>query len=84
MIDVYGREYCKYCRMSKKILQEKNITYIYHDLDEIDVDESLITTLKQKYNMTTIPIILSENVLVGGYSELQDFIISYLEAPLGI
>ena len=70
--------------MSKKILQEKNITYIYHDLDEIDVDESLITTLKQKYNMTTIPIILSENVLVGGYSELQDFIISYLEAPLGI
>ena len=104
MFIVYGREYCKYCRMAKKLLSTKSYEFKYFDLDEIDVDGSFLEKLKCEFSMTTIPIIFyienncetgdmdglsgsdevdSENIdeellktfkLVGGYTELVDFI----------
>lgn len=69
-IEVYGKENCPYCVRAKEWLAERNLSYTYTDvLKNLSVAE--LIALKEKYNMNTVPIVVINNELIGGYSELK-------------
>lgn len=70
MFIIYGRDYCLYCRKAKELLTTQNIEFIYHNLDLMDVDEKIITNLKNKYKVSTIPLIFIDDKFIGGFEEL--------------
>lgn len=68
-IIVYGKQSCKYCNMAKEWLTGKNLSYTYIDvLKDINTDQ--LKDLKAQYNMNTVPIVVINDKLIGGYSEL--------------
>jgi glutaredoxin len=69
-IEVYGKENCPYCVRAKEWLAERNLSYAYTDvLKNLSVAE--LIALKEKYNMNTVPIVIINDELIGGYSELK-------------
>ena len=70
---IFGAVYCKYCKMAKKLMEEKNGSFTYVDLDDYEHIE-LKETLKKLNNVETIPIIYKkydeEYKFIGGYQEL--------------
>jgi len=69
-IEVYGKENCPYCVRAKEWLAERNLSYTYTDvLKNLSVAE--LIALKEKYNMNTVPIVVINDELIGGYSELK-------------
>jgi glutaredoxin 3 len=64
---VYTTEYCGYCTRAKQLLKQKGIAF-----EEIDLTQnlSLWAELKKKYNWPTVPIVLNNDQLIGGYTEL--------------
>ena len=69
-IEVYGKENCPYCVRAKVWLAERNLSYTYTDvLKNLSVAE--LIALKEKYNMNTVPIVVINDELIGGYSELK-------------
>jgi glutaredoxin len=67
---VYSKEGCIYCVKAIALLEEYN-----HLVIKVD-DEEQRTLLKQKYNVTTFPIILVNDVLIGGYTDLCKYMMS--------
>ena len=67
-VTVYGRTGCTYCDKAKELLEYKEISYNYIDINE-DFDAAL--ELKNKYGMfKTVPQIVIDNELIGGYTDL--------------
>lgn len=66
---MYSKVPCPYCVNAKRLLIEKEI-----DFEEIDLtnkpDE--ILALKNKWGWATVPIIVINDKLVGGYTDLRD------------
>lgn len=72
-IVVYGKENCSWCKKACEWLDEKNLTYSYIDvLKDISLVE--LIQLKERYSMNTVPIVIIDKELVGGYAELVKII----------
>ena len=68
-IVVYGKKSCVYCTKAREWLAERNLSYTYIDVwDDIDSEELAI--LKAQYKMKTVPIVVIDDKLIGGYLEL--------------
>lgn len=64
---IYTKPNCSYCLLAKDLMNERNIFYNEIKIGEnISRDEiiSLFPTMK------TVPIILFDNKLIGGYTDL--------------
>lgn len=58
---------CPFCRNAKKLLDGKGVNY-----EEIDVtDRQKKQEAKEKFGWPTLPIILINGELIGGYDELR-------------
>jgi len=68
-IQVYGKQNCTFCVKTKTWLDEKNISYTYIDVLK-DISISQLIEIKELYNMNTVPIIVINNKLIGGYMDL--------------
>lgn len=68
-IDVYSRSGCSWCEKAKSYLTRNQIPY-----NEIIVGTDItVENVKEKFpGVTTLPIILLDNVLIGGYSQLVE------------
>jgi len=66
---LYAIPDCPYCDKAKQLLEDKNISYEYIVLRDIQKRKEIGT----RYNMKTAPIILHNNNLVGGYTELKTY-----------
>lgn len=67
-ITIYGREGCEYCKKSQSLLDKKS--YIYEYLD-VTKDKEALSFVKG-IGMKTVPVIVIDGEIIGGYSELLD------------
>ena len=66
-IIIYSTGWCVPCKNAKKLLDDKKVTY-----KEIDIEQNEITR-DDLYDITggrTVPQILINDTVIGGYSEL--------------
>ena len=66
-IEVYTSTYCGYCNAAKGLLKNKGVEFVEIDLT---TDHELRIELVEKHNWRTVPIIIINDNLVGGYDEL--------------
>jgi glutaredoxin 3 len=65
---IYTTNYCPYCRAAKAFLDGKGLKY-----KEIDVtkDPAMKRRVMEEIGWRTVPIILINQKLIGGYDELR-------------
>jgi len=67
-VELYTARYCPYCHAAKALLDNKGVEY-----KEIDITEDLV--MKQRVmdelGWRTVPIILINDRLIGGFDELR-------------
>lgn len=66
-IEIYTSTYCGYCNAAKGLLKNKGAEFIEIDLTS---DHELRIKLVEKHKWRTVPIIVINDNLVGGYDEL--------------
>ena len=68
-VQIYTTAYCPYCIRAKFLLDSKGVDY-----DEIKLDEDPEKKLEAmlEHNWKTVPIILIDGKLIGGYDQLAD------------
>jgi len=69
-VEVYTKDNCNWCVLLKDLLKRKNIEYIEHKLtnqEEIDI-------FKNKWNVTTVPQLIDNNNLIGGFTDTIDIL----------
>lgn len=69
MIDIYTKEDCSFCAQAKSFMQKKNLEYKEHLIGRDLTREELIEKFPQ---MRTVPIILVDGKLIGGYINLVE------------
>jgi glutaredoxin len=80
VLRVFGTASCKFCILSKKLLDQIGMTYSYHEISNIK--EYLDTVRDITGNQRTVPVIFSENCFIGGYLELVRYIENKSELTL--
>ena len=65
---MYSKVPCPFCVKAKRLLTNKGVTFEEIDLTD-QPDE--IQKMKDKYGWRTVPIILINDKLVGGYNDLK-------------
>jgi glutaredoxin 3 len=67
-IVIYTTTYCSYCRAAKALLDRKGVEY-----DEIDLtkDPTAKRRVMEEMDWRTVPIILINQKLIGGYDQLR-------------
>ena len=68
-IQVYGKQNCPYCVKAKEWLEARNLQYTYTDVLK-DISIADLISIKERYNMNTVPIIIINDELIGGYTDL--------------
>ncbi len=68
-IEIYTSTYCAYCHAAKGLLTKKGVEYTEIDLTS---NHELRIELVDKHKWRTVPIILVNDELVGGYDELVE------------
>ncbi len=68
-VEVYTSTYCPYCHAAKGLLSRKGVEFREIDLS---TDHELRIELVEKHKWRTVPIILINDELIGGYDELAE------------
>lgn len=66
-VEIYTSNYCGYCNAAKALLAKKGVEYREVNLSK---DHELRIKLVEKHNWRTVPMILINDSLIGGYYEL--------------
>ena len=68
-IQMYSKVPCPYCVNAKRFFIEKEIEF-----EEIDMTDNLggLDEIKKQYGWKTVPLILIDGKLIGGYTDLKD------------
>ena len=69
MIDIYTRTDCSFCSSAKQFMKSRNISYNEHLVGRDLTREELIEKFPQ---MKTVPIIVLDGRLIGGYMNLVE------------
>ena len=74
-IVIYGKSNCKYCLLTKKYLDSSNVTYEYISLDDDNDRKNFFDNINRnkKNKLKTVPQIYLDNIHVGGYDDLMNF-----------
>ncbi len=66
---IYTTKTCPYCNASKALLSAKGIEF-----EEIDLTQNPEERVRvsEQYNWRTVPLILKDGKLVGGFKELEE------------
>ena len=67
---IYGENWCKFCKASKKHLQQHKIKYKFIQGKS---GREIQQLLKSKKKVLTIPQIVIDGKHIGGYSDLKKF-----------
>lgn len=66
-VQIYTTNFCPYCRRAKHLLDNKGIEFEEINLDS---DPEKKFEIMSKLNWRTVPIILINGQLIGGYDQL--------------
>lgn len=70
MFTIYSSPDCSGCKTAKKLLQKTNQTY--EEVDVFESDDGL--EVMREHQWRTVPLILHNNVKVGGVAELKEYL----------
>lgn len=67
-VELYTANYCPYCHAAKALLDKKGVKY-----KEVDVTEDPVMKQRvmEEHGWRTVPIILINDKLIGGFDELR-------------
>lgn len=68
---LYTKESCIYCKLAKKLLREKYISYESTDLDN---NPKLANNLMNRTGQRTVPFVFIGDKFIGGYTELKKLV----------
>ena len=68
-VEIYTSTYCAYCYAAKALLNKKGVEFTEINLSR---DPELRIKLVEKHNWRTVPIIVINENLIGGYEELVE------------
>ena len=68
-VEIYSKSWCPYCRMAKRLLEEKGQEFVEFDVD-LDA-EKYDEMLERSEGRWTVPEIFIDGELIGGYDDLQ-------------
>ena len=71
---IYGKPSCPYCERAKNLLHSIGLDYTYIDLSQ---ELSKLEEFKQQ-GFRTVPIIYIDDKYIGGFNELQDYLMEIL------
>ncbi len=71
IFEIYWKENCPYCDLAKALLTEKGFNYISYKIPD-QVSREFV--LNKFPTMRTVPIILFDGNLIGGYTELLKWV----------
>ena len=68
-VEIYSKSWCPYCRMAKRLLEEKGQEFVEFDveLDAGKYDEML----ERSQGRWTVPEIFIDGDLIGGFDDLR-------------
>lgn len=68
-IEIYSKSWCPFCRMAKRLLEEKGQEFVEFDV-ELDADK-YDEMLDRSQGRWTVPEIFIDGELIGGFDELR-------------
>lgn len=70
---IYGASWCPYCNKARELLDDKNIPYIYYDIEDLKLNKQELQKKLRPWigDYSTIPIIFYGDMFIGGFSSLQ-------------
>ena len=71
---LYTSQYCGYCRAAKSLLERSGIPF--EEIDLTNTPEKQME-LREQTGHTTVPIIMLDDELIGGYTELQSHVAAH-------
>ena len=72
---IYGKPSCPYCERAKNLLHSIGLDYTYIDLSQ---ELSKLEEFKQQ-GFRTVPIIYHGDTLVGGYTQLEEYLLDSVD-----
>lgn len=66
-IEIYYADWCPFCRRAKALLDQKNVQYTLHDVDQGDTKQNMIARTGGK---TSVPQIFIDDQLIGGCDDI--------------
>lgn len=72
-IDLYYLSWCGYCRAARRLLDSEGIAYRFFDITN---DRAAANEVKARTGHRTMPVVLLDGELVGGYTELSNLILN--------
>jgi glutaredoxin len=73
---IYSKPTCKYCILSKNLLNDIDLPFSEHILNPDDVDYITRRDILFENYHKSFPIIIINDIFIGGYSELYKLYIS--------
>ena len=68
-VTVYSKDNCNWCLLLKALLKKRNITF-----EEVVLEEKDFTEFKLKHNVSTLPQLFDNEILIGGYNKVEDIL----------
>ena len=69
VVEIYGAEWCPYCKKAEQLLKDNKIEYIKHEVPQDRHERAKF--LKEKLNASSIPQIIIKEKNIGGYDNLS-------------
>ncbi|QIG66024.1 glutaredoxin [Ochrobactrum phage vB_OspM_OC] len=73
-VEIFGKQNCPFCDKAKALLNIKQIEYDYIDFFALSQEEQDLILQERAIGAKTFPIILVDNVYVGGFTDIQAII----------
>ena len=70
-VEIYSKSNCSFCDKAKYYFDQNDITYQEHN---VEIPETFKILLERNPNARTMPQIFIDDKLIGGYTDLMDFI----------
>ena len=70
-VEIYSKSNCVFCDKAKYYFSQNGITYVEHNVENSEVFETLMT---RNPNARTMPQIFVDDQLIGGYTDLMDWV----------
>jgi len=68
-VEIYSKGWCPYCRMAKRLLEEKGQAFVEFDVElEPDKYDEMLDRSQGRY---TVPEIFIDGDLIGGFDDLR-------------
>tara|TARA_R110000824_G_scaffold401131_1_gene610800 strand:- start:186 stop:428 length:243 start_codon:yes stop_codon:yes gene_type:complete len=72
---MWAKSECHYCQRAQALFLEKKLT---HDIVLVDQNKDLLQEVQQRFNWSTVPVIVEKKdnveIFVGGFADLVDYL----------